>query len=95
MLKSANETICWLATHGGAVLVVGELIARAVAGRHAAEGVSMRAARSLLQHVPAWFDGDTEAKTGRKFLRLNAAGEHYHLKKLAERRKCSCRVKVV
>ena len=88
MLKSRDETVCWLASHPGAVLAVGEMIARVVDPDHHSDGVTMKTAHALMAppHA-AWFDVEPDGR--RKRLRLNAAGAVYHAK-LVEKRRCRC-----
>ena len=88
MLNSRDLTVCWLMRHEGAVLVVGEQMARVLDSNYQADSVSMQAALSLLAPERIiWFD--VEVKSGRKLLRIAAGGEAYH-RRLVEKKKCSC-----
>ena len=88
MLQSYREAVCWLSTHEGAVLVVGEQIARVVDVHHHADGVNITAARALTKPLrKVWFSiEDGERRT---LLRLNENGEQYH-RQLVARRRCAC-----
>ncbi len=88
MLKSRDETMCWLAGHVGAVLYVEEMIARVVDARMHADGVSMQAAQSLMRPPRvSWFDVSGDGR--RTLLRINAGGVAYH-ERFVESKKCSC-----
>lgn len=89
MLKSYVEAVCWLATHDRAVLVVREYNARVVDIRYRADGLHMRSAQALLEpRRVIWFDVEEDGT--QRLMRLNSAGETYHLQ-LVTRRKCLCR----
>lgn len=90
MLRTYRDAVCWMATHPGAVLVVTQDFARLVSG-HAAEGLSLSAARALEEPKRAqWFSSDVTAK-GTRYT-LNEDGEMYH-RQLVARRECACRPK--
>lgn len=89
MLKSCDETVCWLARTKG-VLVITTAMARLVdVGRNHGEGLSLQAARALTNDPKraAWFDARREG--GRLRLSLNPQGETYH-RQLIDVGKCIC-----
>lgn len=91
MLKSYREAVCWLARTRGGVLVVTTERARLVDVKHYhGEGLSLQAANALTDDPrrSCWFDMEQDGE--RRRLRLNAEGEAYHLKLVAQR-KCLCR----
>jgi hypothetical protein len=88
VLKSCDETVCWLVRHAGAVLSVEALIARVVDRAHNVDGVSMNVAHSLMQPPRvAWFDVEVNGR--RTLLRVNAGAETYHERLVATKR-CRC-----
>jgi phosphoserine phosphatase len=89
MVRNYREAVCWLASHGNAVLVISAVNARLVGADNRNEALNYAAARALADDVARskWFLITVES--GRRLLRLNELGRSMH-RRLVEREECTC-----